>query len=108
MKISLEAETLPLFITGIVLVLLAEFILSLLCLRNRPDTRRAMLGRMFCLAVSFSCLGAMLFWRRFTPDGDVFDSSVLFALFGIFWVLSECLAVSAFLRGNTQNSRAVD
>ncbi len=108
MKISLEAETFPLFITGIVLVLLAEFVISLLCFRKKPDTRRAMLGRIFCLAVSFSCLGTTLFWRRFTPDGDVFDSSVLFALFGIFWFLSECFAISVLLRGETQNFRSID
>jgi len=107
-KISLEAETLPLFITGIIPVLLAEFVIFLLCFRKRPDTRRTMLGRMFFLAVSFSCLGTMLFWRRFTPDGDVFDSSVLFALFGIFWFFSEYLAISAFLRSGTQNPGPVD
>ncbi len=103
MKISLEAEVMPLFATGIVFVLLAELLLTFLRFRKDPSARRPLIGHIACLAISFFCLGAMLFWRRATPDGDVHNSSGLFAFFGIFWFVSECFSISAFVRSRKTN-----
>ena len=87
MKISLEAECLPLFAAGAVLVVLAELILAL---RSRPADRGPLIGHIACTAAAFFCLGWMLFVPRTTPDGDVYDSSMLLASFGIFWFAAEC------------------
>ena len=95
MKISLEAETFPLFAAGVLLVFLAELVFTVLMLRRHPAVRRAMMGHIVCILIAFFCLGFMLFIHRTTPDGGMHNSSGLLGLFGIFWFIGECCAVPA-------------
>lgn len=97
MKISLEAECLPLFVAGVLLVVLAEGILAALFLKKDPGMQRKLLAHAVCLLAAFFCLGFLLFSRRMTPDGDVYNSSGLLSFFGLFWFAGECCAVSALL-----------
>lgn len=99
MTISLEAEVLPLLAVGMGAVLLGELLAAWRLARQRPQTRRAVVLHVVCAALSLVFLGMMLFWQRTTPDGDVYDSSGLCGLFGLFWLLSECSLVTALLQG---------
>ncbi len=95
MKVALESEVLPLFLAGVLLVVLVELIFSMLVLRRRTAGRRMMVGHVICLLISCFCLGFLLFIPRPTSDGDVRNGSGLFALFGISWALSEIFVLSA-------------
>ena len=96
----LEAECLPLFVGVGSLDLLVELLVSLLVLRRRPALRGALLGHLICLAVAFLCLGKLIFFPADNSIGMASErNSPLFALFGIFWFLSEAFAVGGFLRG---------
>ena len=64
-----EAEVLPLFLGGMVLVFVFEVIFSVLVLRKAPAVKRAMFGHVVCLLIAFFCLGYMLFWPQILPDG---------------------------------------
>ena len=92
-----EAEVLPLFLGGMVLVIVFEVIFSVLVLRKAPEVKRAMLGHVVCLLIAFFCLGYMLFWPQILPDGGQANRSGQFALFGIFWFIGECCGVAAVM-----------
>lgn len=95
MKITLEAECAPLFVVGVLLVLLIELLFMMILLRKHPGTRRMMLAHVVCLLIAFFCLGFILFVSRPTPDGDVQNSSLLLGTFGVFWLLGELSALGA-------------
>lgn len=99
MKISLEAECFPLFVAGVLILMAGEVLFSILALRRRPESRGPLLAHVLCIAVAFFCLGRMLFVSQPTPDGDVYDSSMLLAAFGVFWCLGECCALWALVKG---------
>jgi hypothetical protein len=92
-----EAEVLPLFLGGMVLVFVFEVIFSVLVLRKAPAVKRAMFGHVVCLLIAFFCLGYMLFWPQILPDGGQANRSGQFALFGIFWFIGECCGVAAVM-----------
>lgn len=98
MRISLEAECFPLFVVGVLILLVGEVLFALLALRQRPESRGPLLAHVLCVAVAFFCLGRMLFVPQSTPDGDVHNSSVLLAVFGIFWFLGECCGLYALIK----------
>ena len=98
MKIALEAECFPLFAVGVLVLLAGEVLFALLALRRRPESRGPLLAHVLCVAVAFFCLGRMLFVPQPTPDGDVHNSSMLLAAFGIFWCLGECCGLWALIK----------
>lgn len=98
MKISLEAECFPLFAAGVLVLLAGEVLFALLALRRRPESRGLLLTHVLCVAVAFFCLGRMLFVPQPTPDGDVHNSSMLLAAFGVFWCLGECCGLWALIK----------
>ncbi|MGI5987781.1 MAG: hypothetical protein ACOX7M_06520 [Dysosmobacter sp.] len=98
MRISFEAECFPLFVTGVLVLLAGEVLFALLALRRRPEARGPLLAHVLCVAVAFFCLGRMLFVSQPTPDGDVYNSSILLAAFGIFWFLGECCGLWALIK----------
>lgn len=98
MKISLEAECFPLFAAGVLVLLAGEVLFALLALRRRPESRGPLLAHVLCVAVAFFCLGRMLFVPQPTPDGDVHNSSMLLAAFGVFWCLGECCGLWALIK----------
>ena len=98
MKISLEAECLPLFAAGVLILLVGEVLFAILALRRRPESREPLLAHVLCVAVAFFCLGRMLFIPQPTPDGDVHNSSILLAVFGIFLFLGECCGLWALVK----------
>ena len=95
MKISLEAEAMPIFIGSVLLVFLLELGFSLLILRRHTGGQRMMVGHIICLLIAFFCLGFLLFLPQPTPDGDVQNSSMLFAVFGFCWFLGELFSICA-------------
>lgn len=98
MKIALEAECFPLFAAGVLVLLAGEVLFALLALRRRPESRGPLLAHVLCVAVAFFCLGRMLFVPQPTPDGDVHNSSMLLAAFGVFWCLGECCGLWALIK----------
>ena len=105
-----EAEVLPLFLGGMVLVFVFEVIFSVLVLRKAPEVKRAMLAHVVCLLIAFFCLGYMLFWPQILPDGGQANRSGQFALFGIFWFIGECCGIVAVMNalrsGKKRENRA--
>ena len=93
-----EAEVLPLFMGGVVLVILFEAIFSFLVLRKAPEVKTAMIGHVVCILIAFFCLGYMLFWPQVLPDGGTANRSGQFGLFGIFWFVGECCGVAAVMK----------
>ena len=102
MKISFEAECFPLFVTGVLVLLAGEVLFALMALRRRPETRGPLLWHAVCVAVAFFCLGRMLFVPQPTPDGGTYNSSMLLAVFGIFWFLGECCGLWALIKDKEQ------
>lgn len=95
----LEAECFPLFAGGVALVLAAELLVGLLLLRRRPGLRGALLGHLICLAIAFLCLGKLIFAPADNSAGMASEmNSPIFALFGVFWFLSEVFVVGGLTR----------
>jgi len=101
-----EAEVLPLFYGGVVLVILFETIFSVLVLRKYPEVKRPMIGHVVCILIAFFCLGYMLFWPQILPDGGQANRSGQFALFGIFWFIGECCGVAAVMNALSFGKKA--
>ena len=97
MRISLEAEALPLFAGGVALAALAEVIFVLVLLRKRPEAKRAAAGHVVCLLLAFLSLGYLLFGGRRAPDGGDINGTGLLVLFGIFWFAGEWCVLNALL-----------
>ena len=101
-----EAEALPLFLGGMVLVFVFEVIFSVLVLRKAPAVKRAIFGHVVCLLIAFFCLGYMLFWPQILPDGGTADRSGQFTLFGIFWFIGECCGVAAVINALSSGKKS--
>jgi len=98
MGFSLEAESLPLFVIGVLLVLLIEVAFMALALRKSPDARRPMIAHVVFIVVAFASLGWLIFGGRPAPDGGTLNGTGLFAFFGIFWSIGEiCLLRAVWL-----------
>lgn len=95
MRISLEAEALPLFAGGVAVVVLAEVLLALLMLRRCPEAKRMLLGHIVCILIAFLSLGYLLFGGREAPDGGAVNGTGFLALFGIFWCAGEWCVLRA-------------
>ena len=92
MGFSLEAEALPLFAGGVLLVVLMEVVFTALMLRKAPYTRGAMAAHVVCMAIAFLFLGYLIFGGRPAPDGEDYNGTGLLGFFGIFWCIGElCL-----------------
>ena len=105
-----EAEVLPLFLGGVVLVILFELIFSILVLRKAPQVKGAMIGHVVCILIAFFCLGFLLFGAQTLPDGGSVNHSGKLALFGIFWLVGECCGIVAVMNalrsGKKRENRA--
>ena len=92
MGFSLEAEALPLFVGGVLLVVLAEVVFAALMLRKTPCTRRPMAAHVVCMVLAFGFLGYLIFGGRPAPDGGSYNGTGILGFFGIFWCIGElCL-----------------
>ena len=95
MDFSLEAEALPLFAAGVLLVVLVEATFTLLLLRKAPDARRPMAAHVVCMVIAFASLGYLIFGGRPAPDGGAYNGTGLLGFFGIFWSVGEICGLRA-------------
>ena len=95
MGFSLEAESLPLFAVGVLLVILIDVLFTALVLWKAPDARRPMVAHVVCLAIAFASLGYLIFGGRPAPDGGPLNGTGLLGFFGIFWFIGEICALRA-------------
>ena len=89
MGFSLEAEALPLFAGGVLLVVLIEVVFTALMLRKAPHTKGTMAAHVVCMVIAFLFLGYLIFGGRPAPDGGAYNGTGILGFFGIFWCIGE-------------------
>ena len=95
MGFSLEAEAFPLFVVGVLLVVLAEVVFAVLMLRKEPRTWGAVIAHVVCMGIAFASLGWLIFGGRPAPDGGDLNGTGLLGFFGIFWCVGEVCMLRA-------------
>lgn len=92
---SFEAEVIPLFIGGVIVVSAAEFIAGWIGLRGRRDVRGLFTGHVVTMLLGFFFLIRSLFanWLGFSLGIMSISNSVNIGLFGLLWAVSAlCVA----------------
>ena len=99
---SFEAEVIPLFLGGCIVVSLAELAFGWFILRGKKRARELFLGHGASMAVGLFFLVRCLFGDRLGLTGGIasIDHSVSIGLFGLCWMVSVLflLAVLASIR----------
>lgn len=93
---SFEAEVIPLFIGGVILVSLLELAGGLICLRGRRDARKLFVGHVVSMLLGFFFLIQSLFanWLNIQDGIASISNSVRIGLFGICWMISVGFVVA--------------
>ena len=92
---SFEAEVIPLFIGGVIVVSAMEFIAGWIGLRGRRDVRGLFAGHVVTMLLGFFFLIRSLFanWLGVSLGIASISNSVNIGLFGLLWAISAaCVA----------------
>ena len=95
---SFEAEVIPLFIGGVIVVSAVEFIAGWIGLRNRREIRGLFAGHVATMLLGFFFLIRSLFanWLGISLGIASISNSVNIGLFGLCWAASAlCVAAMA-------------
>lgn len=93
---SFEAEVIPMFIGGCVVVSLLELAVGWLLLKNRQRDRKRLVGHVLSMAIGLFFLIKCIFGNRLGLIGGIasIDHSVSIGLFGVFWFISVLFLLS--------------
>lgn len=93
---SFEAEVIPMFIVGCIVVSLLELAVGWFLLKNRQQARKKLVGHVLSMAIGLFFLVKCIFGDRLNLIGEIasIDHSVSIGLFGVFWFISVCFLLS--------------
>lgn len=96
---SFEAEVIPLFIGGVIVVSILELILGCLYLKEQKRARSLLIGHVVSMALAFAFLVRSIFanWLQVEFEIASISNSVNIGLFGLLWMISV-LCVLAMIR----------
>ena len=93
---SFEAEVIPLFIGGVLVVSALELIAGCILLRNEKSACKKFVFHVITMLIGFAFLVRSIFanWINIRFDIASISNSASIGLFGIFWCISVMLVVS--------------
>ena len=93
---SFEAEVIPLFIGGVLVVSALELIAGCILLRNEKSACKKFVFHVITMLIGFVFLIRSIFanWLNIRFDIASISNSASIGLFGIFWCISVMLVVS--------------
>ncbi|MFI3169998.1 MAG: hypothetical protein R3Y06_08645 [Faecalibacterium sp.] len=96
---SFEAEVIPLFIGGIIIVSVLELIFGVTMLRDRKQARNSLIGHTVSMLFGFIFLVRSIFanWLQVSFDIPSISNSVNIGLFGLCWAISIAFFIKTIL-----------